>query len=75
MCGSDDQIDASPLTTGVAGIDDIVRGGLPHDYLDMVTNTPGSGKTTLAMQFLLEGRVGSVNPACTSQSPNRVAKF
>jgi len=43
------------LSLGVAGLDDILRGGLPSDCLYMVSGTPGSGKTTLAMQFLMEG--------------------
>lgn len=43
------------LKTGVAGVDDILRGGLSPDCLYMVSGEPGAGKTTLAMQFLLEG--------------------
>jgi circadian clock protein KaiC len=41
--------------TGVAGLDDILGGGLPLDRLYLVQGTPGVGKTTLALQFLLEG--------------------
>ena len=41
--------------TGIAGLDDILRGGLPRDCLFLIAGTPGTGKTTLAMQFLLEG--------------------
>lgn len=41
--------------TGIGGIDDIIRGGLPENCVYVVTGSPGSGKTTLAMQFLLEG--------------------
>jgi circadian clock protein KaiC len=47
--------DVRPVTTGVPGVDDILRGGLPRNCLHMGTGTPGAGKTTLAMQFLLEG--------------------
>src|SRR5262245_44582447 len=36
-------------------MDDILRGGLPDDCVYVLTGPPGSGKTTLAMQFLLEG--------------------
>jgi circadian clock protein KaiC len=47
------------LRTGVAGLDDILYGGLPRDRLFLVEGSPGTGKTTLALQFLLEGkRVG-----------------
>lgn len=41
--------------TGVEGLDDILGGGLPRDRLYLVEGDPGVGKTTLAMQFLLEG--------------------
>src|SRR5688572_5157791 len=47
--------DAAPLNTGIVGLDDILRGGFTADCLYMVSGTPGAGKTTLAIQFLLEG--------------------
>jgi circadian clock protein KaiC len=43
------------VLSGIGGLDDILRGGLPQHCLFLVTGTPGAGKTTLAMQFLLEG--------------------
>ncbi|MEG9431051.1 ATPase domain-containing protein [Terriglobus sp. ADX1] len=43
------------LSTGVQGLDDILSGGLPRGHLYMVEGDPGTGKTTLALQFLLEG--------------------
>jgi circadian clock protein KaiC len=42
-------------STGVSGLDDILGGGLPTNHLYLVEGTPGSGKTTLALQFLLRG--------------------
>ncbi len=42
-------------STGVAGLDDILGGGLDPDCLYLVEGRPGSGKTTLGLQFLLEG--------------------
>jgi circadian clock protein KaiC len=47
----------SPLraSTGVPGLDDILGGGLTKSRLYLVEGTPGTGKTTLALQFLLEG--------------------
>jgi len=42
-------------TTGVAGLDDILHGGLLASRLYLIDGNPGSGKTTLALQFLLEG--------------------
>jgi circadian clock protein KaiC len=50
-----DERDEPSIPVGVAGIDDILRGGLPPDCLYLVSGSPGAGKTTLAMQFLLEG--------------------
>ena len=41
--------------TGIAGLDAVLVGGLPRDRLYLVEGTPGTGKTTLALQFLLEG--------------------
>jgi len=43
------------IKTGVPGIDDILNGGLIGDRLYLVEGDPGAGKTTLALQFLLEG--------------------
>jgi len=42
--------------SGVAGLDDILRGGLPRGHVYLVEGDPGVGKTTLSLQFLLEGR-------------------
>jgi circadian clock protein KaiC len=41
--------------TGVAGLDEILRGGLPPHQMYLVQGDPGAGKTTLSFQFLLEG--------------------
>lgn len=43
------------VATGTAGLDTILRGGLPVSRLYLVEGQPGSGKTTLALQFLLKG--------------------
>jgi circadian clock protein KaiC len=45
----------APAETGVSGLDDVLRGGLTRDRVYLVEGVPGSGKTTLALQFLLEG--------------------
>lgn len=44
------------ISTGNPGLDAILRGGLPPNRVYLVEGAPGSGKTTLALQFLLEGR-------------------
>jgi circadian clock protein KaiC len=42
--------------TGIPGIDQLLRGGLPRNRMHLIEGEPGTGKTTLALQFLLEGR-------------------
>ncbi len=46
---------ADRISTGNRGLDEILRGGLPPKRLYLLEGTPGSGKTTLALQFLREG--------------------
>ncbi len=41
--------------SGIPGLDDILAGGLPAKCFYLIQGDPGSGKTTLALQFLLEG--------------------
>lgn len=41
--------------SGIEGIDRILGGGFPRDCFYLIQGDPGSGKTTLALQFLLEG--------------------
>ena len=41
--------------SGVAGLDDVLAGGFARNRLFLVEGVPGAGKTTLAMQFLMEG--------------------
>ena len=43
-------------TTGISGLDEILPSGLPANRLYLIEGMPGTGKTTLALQFLLEGR-------------------
>jgi circadian clock protein KaiC len=49
------QDDSMLASTGIDGLDDVLRGGLARDRLYVVEGDPGSGKTTLALQFLLAG--------------------
>ncbi len=46
---------AELATTGVPGLDDVLHGGLPANRLYLIEGDPGAGKTTLGLQFLLEG--------------------
>jgi circadian clock protein KaiC len=41
--------------TGIAGLDDILGGGLARNRLHLLEGSPGTGKTTIALQFLLNG--------------------
>ena len=43
------------IHTGVAGLDEVLCGGLPKHRLYLVEGDPGAGKTTLALQFLRAG--------------------
>lgn len=43
------------ISTGIAGLDDILGGGLTPQRVYLVEGSPGSGKTTLGLQFLLDG--------------------
>ncbi|MFC4727261.1 ATPase domain-containing protein [Coralloluteibacterium thermophilus] len=43
------------ISTGCAGLDEILTGGLPPHRMYLLEGAPGAGKTTLAMQFLRAG--------------------
>lgn len=48
-------VPAAPISTGVAGLDTIMHGGLTRDRIYLIQGVPGSGKTTMALQFLMQG--------------------
>jgi circadian clock protein KaiC len=48
-------VEADKAKLGVEGLDDILVGGLSRSHLYLIEGSPGTGKTTLALQFLLEG--------------------
>lgn len=50
---SDLSLDRCP--TGINGLDNVLSGGLPRNRLYLLQGEPGTGKTTLALQFLLTG--------------------
>src|SRR5215469_2246888 len=44
------------VSTGIQGLDDVLLGGFPRSHFYLIEGDPGTGKTTLALQFLLEGK-------------------
>ena len=44
------------VATGIAGLDNILAGGFTPNRIYLVEGDPGAGKTTLSLQYLLEGR-------------------
>ncbi len=50
-----DQSAVSRTATGIGGLDEILCGGFLANRMYLVEGSPGVGKTTLAMRFLLEG--------------------
>src|SRR3954454_6415108 len=46
----------SVKSSGIAGLDQLMKGGFPERRVYLVEGDPGVGKTTLALQFLLAGR-------------------
>jgi circadian clock protein KaiC len=53
MIDKEHRLDAA--TTGIAGLDKVLRGGFTRNRLYLIEGSPGTGKTTLALQFLREG--------------------
>src|ERR1043166_2590110 len=48
-------VDPGRVSTGIAGLDDILGGGVDADRLYLIEGRPGTGKTTLALHFLIDG--------------------
>jgi len=46
------------VSTGVAGLDEMLAGGFPSGSVVLVTGLPGTGKTCFGLQFLLSGVAG-----------------
>ena len=49
------QYERDRCVTGIAGLDEILRGGIPYGSTVLVAGTCGSGKTTMCMDFLVNG--------------------
>jgi circadian clock protein KaiC len=58
--------------TGIDGLDRILNGGFPRNHVYLVQGDPGVGKTTLSLQFLLEGaRLGEKSLYITMSESER----
>ena len=55
----------------MAGLDDILGGGLPRNHLYLLDGEPGTGKTTLALQFLLTGAASGLRGLYVTLSETR----
>src|SRR3569623_3246215 len=48
-------VPAQKAASGIEGLDDILAGGYTRGRIHVLEGNPGTGKTTVAMQFLMEG--------------------
>jgi circadian clock protein KaiC len=78
MATKDAQLPAVLITgrcsSGCSGLDDVLAGGFPRGHFYLLEGEPGTGKTTLALQFVAEGlRNGEkVLYVTLSESPNEL---
>src|SRR5580658_1977264 len=55
LSGGSTEEDCARVSTGVQGLDDVLIGGLHPNRIYLLEGHPGTGKTTIALQFMLEG--------------------
>lgn len=55
MNGSDRSAKSTKISTGIDGFDGILDGGYASNRVHLIEGQPGTGKTTLALQFLMQG--------------------
>jgi KaiC/GvpD/RAD55 family RecA-like ATPase len=63
------------VSSGISGFDEICGGGLPKGKVHLLTGSPGAGKTTFALQFLIHGAQKSKEPGIyitTDQTPGEI---
>lgn len=68
---SQSQDEQTRISSGTAGLDKILSGGFPAGHVYLIEGDPGSGKTTLALQFLLEGVARGESVLCVTLSETR----
>ncbi len=47
--------DFTRVPTGIEGLDELIEGGFPENFVILVAGSSGTGKTTLTLQYLVEG--------------------
>jgi circadian clock protein KaiC len=57
------------VPTGISGFDEITGGRLPRGRTTLLVGGPGSGKTILALQFLVQGAQDCKEPGIPGASP------
>ncbi len=69
------RITAPRCSSGCPGLDEVLNGGLPVGHLYLIEGEPGTGKTTLALQFVADGvkRGEKVLYVTLSESRNELA--
>ncbi|MFA5246409.1 MAG: ATPase domain-containing protein [Candidatus Micrarchaeia archaeon] len=71
-----EEIQVNKIPTGIAGLDTALDGGIPENNLVLIAGGAGAGKTTLSLQFLLNGaRKGEKGIyISTEQTQNNILK-
>src|SRR3954447_2880419 len=64
------------VSAGTEGLDDVLNGGFPQGHFFLIEGEPGTGKTTLGLQFLMQGaRTGEKSLYVTlSESKREIEK-
>jgi len=64
------------VKTGIKGLDEILKGGIPNNQLTLITGTSGTGKTTLCSQFIYNGasKFGDNGVYLTFEEPSDLLK-
>jgi circadian clock protein KaiC len=66
------QVVAGALPTGVDGLDDVLGGGYAATHIHLIEGQPGTGKTTLALQFLRDGNARGERSLYITLSESRI---
>jgi KaiC/GvpD/RAD55 family RecA-like ATPase len=49
------------MTTGVIGLDEMLSGGIPSGHIVAILGSPGTGKSTISLQFIYAGLLKGEN--------------